>query len=148
MGREYHDFLSNFFLSHSAEIFRRGILQCVTNFGYRNILRFRELCHDFVSTFFCLKVPKNFVEEHFWYVLQKFSGSEKIFVDKRGASRFCWNFLSHRSETNCFVKELFCSQEIFGIEKFMGKTGHITIFGRYSYVSLCQKLQKGVLLFL
>ena len=53
------------FLSHSAEKFRRGTLQCVTNFGYRNILCFRELCHDFVSKFFCLTVSKNFVEEPF-----------------------------------------------------------------------------------
>ena len=53
------------FLSHSAEKFRRGTLQCVTNFGYRKILCFRELCHDFVSKFFCLTVPKNFVEEPF-----------------------------------------------------------------------------------
>ena len=51
-------------LSHSAEKFRRGTLQCVT-FGYRKFLCFRELCHDFVSKFFCLTVPKNFVEEPF-----------------------------------------------------------------------------------
>ena len=36
------------FLSHSAENFRRGgILQCFINFGYRKILCFRGLCHDF-----------------------------------------------------------------------------------------------------
>ena len=46
------------FLSHSAKKFRRGTLQCVTNFGYRKILCFRELCHDFVSKFFCLSAEK------------------------------------------------------------------------------------------
>ena len=46
------------FLSHSAEKFRSGTLQCVTNFGYRKILWFRELCHDFLSKFLCLTVPK------------------------------------------------------------------------------------------
>ena len=40
------------FLSHSAKKFRRGNLQCVTNFGHRKILCFRELCHDFLSKFF------------------------------------------------------------------------------------------------
>ena len=54
-----------FFLSHSAEKFRRRTLQCVTNFGYRKILCFRELCHDFVLKIFCHTVPKNFVEEPF-----------------------------------------------------------------------------------
>ena len=49
------------FLSDSAEKLRRGTLQCVTSFGYRKILCFRELCHDFVSKFFCLTVPKIFV---------------------------------------------------------------------------------------
>ena len=53
------------FMSHSAEKFSRGTLQCVTNFGYRKILCFRELCHDFVSNFFCLTVPKNFIGETF-----------------------------------------------------------------------------------
>ena len=42
------------FLSHSAEKIRRATLQCVTNFGYRKILCFRELCHAFVSKFLCL----------------------------------------------------------------------------------------------
>ena len=78
-GGGYHDFLSNFFLSHSAEKFRRGTLQCVTNFGYRNILCFRELCHDFLPNFFCLTVPKNFIGEPFCAVFQKYSCGEKFF---------------------------------------------------------------------
>ena len=53
------------FLSHSVEKFRRGTLQCVTDFGYLKILCFRELCHNFVSKFFCLTVSKNFVGEPF-----------------------------------------------------------------------------------
>ena len=52
-------------LSHSTQKLRRGTLQCVTNLGYRKILCFRELCHDFVSNFFRLKGPKKFVEEPF-----------------------------------------------------------------------------------
>ena len=44
-------FRQNFF-SHSAEKFRRGTLQLVTNFGHRKTLCFRELCHDFLSKFY------------------------------------------------------------------------------------------------
>ena len=67
------------FLSHSAEKFRRGTLQCVTNFGYRKILCFKELCHDFVSKFFCLTMPKYFIGEPFCAVFQKMSGSEEVY---------------------------------------------------------------------
>ena len=42
---EYQDFPWKFFCL-SAEKFRRGTLQCFTNFGYRKILCFRGLCHD------------------------------------------------------------------------------------------------------
>ena len=47
------------FLSHSAEKFRKATLQGVTNFGYRKILCFRGLCHDFLSSIFvsqCIKI--------------------------------------------------------------------------------------------
>ena len=33
--------------------------------------------HDFPSKLFCLTVPKHFVEEPFYAVFQKISGSEK-----------------------------------------------------------------------
>ena len=67
------------FLSHSAEKFRRRTIQCATDFGYRKILCFKKFCHDFVSKFFCLTVPKNLVEEPFCAVFQKISGSEKVY---------------------------------------------------------------------
>ena len=41
-GGGYQDFPSNFFLPHSAEKFRRGILYCCSNFGYRKSLDKRE----------------------------------------------------------------------------------------------------------
>ena len=71
-------FLKNF-LSESAKKLRRGTHQCVINFGYRKILGFGGLYHDFVSKPFRLTVPKNFVEEPFLSVLQKISGLEKIY---------------------------------------------------------------------
>ena len=80
MGGEYQEFPSNFFLSHSAENFRRGTLQCFTNFGCRGILYFRGLYHDFRFSveFFCLTVPKFIAGETFCAVFQKSCGSEKV----------------------------------------------------------------------
>ena len=47
------------FLSHSAENFRRGILYCCINFGYRKSLDKRAgKYQDFSSKIFCLTVPK------------------------------------------------------------------------------------------
>ena len=48
-GREHHDIPSEFFLSHSAEKFRRGIFQCFTDFGYGNFLWITRVGHDFLS---------------------------------------------------------------------------------------------------
>ena len=62
-------------------------------------------------------------------------------MHRRGASRFCRNFLSHRTETKSFVKEPFCFPESFWYrKKFMDKRGHITISSRKFYVSQCQKI--------
>ena len=57
----------------------------------------------------------------------------KILMHRRGGwvSRFCRNFLSHRTERKSFVKEPFCFPEIFWYrENFMDKRGHLTIFSR------------------
>ena len=65
----------------------------------------------------------------------------KIFMPKRGASRFCRNFLSHRTETKIFVKEPFRFPEFFWYpKKFKDKRGHITIFSQNFYVSQCRKI--------
>ena len=45
-------FAVEFFLSHSAEKLPTRTLQCFTNFGYRKVLSFRGLCHDFLSNIF------------------------------------------------------------------------------------------------
>ena len=58
-----HDFLSNFFLSHSAGNFCRGTLYSSINLSYRKTLCFKGLCKDFLSKIFRLKVPKQFVAE-------------------------------------------------------------------------------------
>ena len=56
------------------------------NFGYRQNLCSRGLCHDFPSKTFDLLVPKHFVEEPFYAVFQKKSGSEKVHGKEGGGS--------------------------------------------------------------
>ena len=56
---------------------------------------------DFPSKFFCLRLPKNFVEEPFCAVFQKFSGSEKVYGAEgmgRVSSFSVENFLSLSAE--------------------------------------------------
>ena len=76
--------------------------------------------HVFPSKSFCLTVPKYFIGEHFGV-------SEKFFNRKfsciGGASRFCGNFLSHRTETKSFVREPFCFAESFGYRKSLCPRG-------------------------
>ena len=77
-----HDFSFKIFLSHSTETFRRGesfsvslvsgIQKFYASEGYVTIF-------DFLSKFFCLTVPKNFVSEPFCAVFQKISGSKKVY---------------------------------------------------------------------
>ena len=110
-------FVKNF-LSRSAEKFRRGTPQCVTNFGYRKILCFKELCHDFVSKFFCLTVPKNFIGEPFCAVFQKMSGSEKVYGKEEGGEYQVFpskNFCLAKPKN--FVGESFSASLISGVEK-------------------------------
>ena len=99
------------FLSHSAEKFRRGTLQCVTNFGYRKISYFRELCHDFVSKIFCLTVPKNFVGEPFSVSL--LSGIERFYASESYVTILCRNFFVSQCENFCRGTLLCCVSENF-----------------------------------
>ena len=78
-GGEVSRFSFEKILSHSAEKFRKGTFQGVTNLGCRKISCFRGLCHDHLSNFFCLTVPKHFVGEPLSAVFQKNYGSEKVY---------------------------------------------------------------------
>ena len=96
---------------------------------------------------FCLTVPKYFIGEHFGV-------SEKIFYRKfscirGGASRFCRNFLSHRTETESFVKEPFCFPEIFWYQKNLWIRGGISRLSVKIFMShSADNFRKGILLFL
>ena len=52
---------------------RWGTIHCFINFGYQKVLCTRWVYHDFLSKFFCLTVPKNFIgglfciSENSWY---------------------------------------------------------------------------------
>ena len=59
----------------------------------------------------------------------------KIFMHSRGASRFCRNFLSHRTETKSFVKEPFCFPEIFWYRKNLCIRGGISRFSVKIFMS-------------
>ena len=136
--RGYHVFPSKIFLYHSAENIRGHPFDVSENLGYRKILCIIGGITSFRRKFFvsqCRKIS--------WACLQCFRkfGVSKIFMHKRGASRFCRNFLSHMTETRSFVKEPFCFPENFWYrKKFMDKRGHITISSRNFYVSQCRKL--------
>ena len=65
------------FLSHSAQIFRRGILYCCINFGYRQSLDQKGGGYQgFTSKIFCLTVPKFSVGESFTVAV--ISGTEEV----------------------------------------------------------------------
>ena len=59
-----------------------------------------EVMSQFPSKVFCLTVPKHFVEEPFYAVFQKISGSEKFYGQEGGGSikSSFENFLSHSAE--------------------------------------------------
>ena len=133
-GGEYQNFPSIFFLSHSAEKFRRGTLHCCINFGYRKSL---EKTGRGVSRF----SVENFL-----------SHSAKNF--RRGILYCCINFgyrksLDGRGEYQDFPSKIFCltvpkiSLGIlyccinFRYRKSLDKRGSIKSFRRKFFVSQC-----------
>ena len=109
-GREVSRFLFKNFLSHSAAKFRKGTLQCVNSFGYRMILRFRDLCHALCRICFisqCLNVSLSNPSD---LCFTKFSVAKK-FMDKMGlggVSRFSVDFFLSLSAENFHRGTLLC----------------------------------------
>ena len=143
-GGEYQDFPSKIFCLTVPEISVGESFLCFTNFGHRKSLDDKSGVggggyNGFPSKFLshCTKI---FHWRTIW-CFRKFPSS-KIFMHRRGeASRFCRNFLSHRTEAKSFVKKPFCFPAIFWYrKKFMDKRELITIFSRNFYVSQCRKL--------
>ena len=99
------------FLSHNAENFPKGTnLCCVTeNFRQRKKLNKKGGYHDLPWKNFRLRVPKNFVGENFCVVIQKNSGSGKLYGLERGGIKiFCRkSFVSHCRKLSTFAEEPF-----------------------------------------
>ena len=132
------------FLSHSAENFRKVILYCCNNFGYRKSLDKRgEEYQDFPSKVFCLTVPKISVGESF--IVAKISGIEKVWIRGAGGgpSRLSVeNFLSHSAEN--FRKVILYCCNNFGYRKSLDKRGGSTkIFQGIFFVSQYRKILLG-----
>ena len=130
------------FLSHSAEKFRRGILYCCINFGYRKSLDKGGEYHDFLSKIFCLTVPKFSVGESFNVAF--FSGTKKS-LEKRGGGTEYQDFPSKFFYLT--VPKISVVESTVGLnsgsEKVWRREGSITIFRRNFFVSQCRKLPYG-----
>ena len=134
------------FLSQSAEKFRRGTLQCVTNFGYRKILCFRELCHDFLLNFFLSHSAEKFrrgpvcVSENFGY--------RKTLCLWGEYHDFLWKICSLTVPKN-FVGEPFFVSQSFWCRKSLwirGEGGVSRFFVRSFLSQSAEKFRRGTLL--
>ena len=133
-------FFSKFFLCPSAEKFRRGTLQCVTSFGYRKTLRFRELCHYLVSKFFFSHIAKK-LRQGTRLCFRNFRVS-KNFMPERGKSWFSIEFFCLTVPKN-FVGEPFFSQN-FWCRKYLCLScgvggGRVSRFSVDFFISQCRK---------
>ena len=101
---------------------------------------------QFLSKFFCLTMPKNFVGEPFCVVFQKFPAAKK-FTDKREGevSRFSGeNFLSHSAEK--VRKATLQGVTNFGYRKVLCFRGLCHDFCRFSLSHSAEKFRSGTLL--
>ena len=101
-------------LSHNTENLRRGAPFFVSqNFWYRKNLWIRGggEYHDFLSKFFCLTVPKNFVGKLFSVSL--ISGIEKFYASESYVTILCRNFFCFSAEKFRRVTLLICVSENF-----------------------------------
>ena len=71
-------------LSHSADKLRRATLQGVTIFGYRKILCFRGLCHDFCRNFLSDNAEKFCRGTLLCCVSEKFRQRKSLWIRVRG----------------------------------------------------------------
>ena len=114
-------------MSHSAEIFCRGILHCCINLGYRKSLEKRE---ERVSRFsvknVSLRLPKNSVGKSF--TVASFSSSEKVWIRRGGV------YPDFPSEILCLtvpkisVEESFFVAILSGSEKVWIGWGRVSSF--------------------
>ena len=122
-------------MSHSAESFRRGILYCCSNFGYRKSLDKKGRYQDFRSKIFCLTVPKNFVGAAF--TVASISVTEKVWRRGGGQQDFTSKIFC-LTVPKVFVGESFTVAVISGTGKVWIRRG----VSRFS-VEICLTVPKN-----
>ena len=145
-GMSIKIFCPNFFLSHSAEKFRRGILYCCNNFGQRKSLEKRGgggVSRFYVEIFWSHSAEK-FLGEHFRVSLV--SGIEEVWI--RGGYQDFLSKVFCLTLPKFSVGEPFSVSLVSGIEKFFASEGYVTIsdFLSNSFVSQCRKYSQATLL--
>ncbi len=131
------------FLSHSAENFRRRMLYCCINFGYRKSLEERGGGYqDFPSKIFCLTVPTK-ISAGESFIVASISGIEKVWRRGGGVSRFSVeNFLSHSADENFRRRILYCCIN-FGNRKSLEKGGEYQKFPSKIFCLTVPKISVG-----
>ena len=137
---DYLNFPSKKFLSHSTGTFRRGTLKSFNSSRYRKYLCFRRFYHDFRLKTFRPTLPKPFVEEPFCALIQKLSGSKKVY----GKEGWRGEYRNFASKNLClklpkhFVGEPFRLSLVSGVENIYASEGYNALFRRKFFVSQCQ----------
>ena len=130
-------FLVEKFLSHSAEKFPRGNRFCLSIFSsIERIYASEGYVTIFRRTFFCLTLPKHFIEEPFCGCFRNFLVA-KQFMDKKWEGKYR-NFPSKMfclEKPKNFVGEPFSLSIFSGIEKYYSSEGYVTFFRRKLFVS-------------
>ena len=85
--------IESIFLSQCRKVLYVKLLVCHI-FGVAKNFMLQTVMHNFLSKYFCLRVPKIFVEEPFCAVFQKISGSQKAIGkdEEESIKTFCRNF--------------------------------------------------------
>ena len=148
-GGKLHGFVKISFISQDRKKLRQGTILCCRKLLVgKNILSIGG-GRGRVSRFSVEKFLSDCTRIFHWRTLWWFRKTllSKIFMHRRGASRFCRNFLSHRTETKIFVNNPSVFQKISGIEKNLWIRRGISRLSVEIFMShSAEKFRKGILL--
>ena len=140
-------FSVEYFLSQSAEKFRRGNSVCLCFRVSKKFMLLRVMS-QFSVEFYCLTVPKHSVEEAFSAVYQKLAGNEKVYGKEMGRGE-CRKF---PSKVFClklpkeFVGEPLTLSLVSGIENVCASAGYVKIFRAIFLSHSTEPFRRGSLL--
>ena len=133
-------------LSHSTKKFRRGTLLCFTKSVVSKKfmeMRGREY-HDFLSKFFCLTVPKNFVGEPF--SVSQISGIDRFYASESYVTILCRIFFCLSAEKFRRGTLPICVSKNFRERKSLWIRGGISKFSvEIFWPRSAEKLRRGIL---